>query len=234
MWDTSTAAGRSCSERCSTQPWEALPARSNTVSWLPASPPVPAGPGRFPGCRRAAEHSHHPAAASPALHPGVRRLPLRTDAGHGEWGSSHTTRANGTGAPPPVLLGTEQDPSVGDPSVGWSIPGEVPCGEALLLPRAVSSSPLSVPSHHGGFLGEAQPAAPGRSALQPSRHPHALPPAWGGKPGTAVPRGYPRGQDQEGLSTLGAALRDGGRCLRGSGLSRSLFSSLRPSMQSHS
>lgn len=86
------APGRSCSQLCSTQPWEALPARSNTVSWLPASPPVPAGPGRFPGCRRAAEHSHHPAAASPALHPGVCRLPLRTDAGHGEWGSSHHDR----------------------------------------------------------------------------------------------------------------------------------------------
>lgn len=85
------------------------------------------------------------------------------------------TGANGTSAPPPVLLGTEQDPSVGDPSVGWSIPGEVPCGEALLLPRAVSSSPLSVPSHHGGFLGEAQPAAPGRSALQPHHFPLVIP-----------------------------------------------------------
>ncbi|XP_066846656.1 uncharacterized protein [Anser cygnoides] len=96
----------------------------------PASPPVPAGPGRFPGCRRAAEHGHHPAAASPALHPGVRCLPLRPDAGHGL-------------------------------------------------------------SHHDCFLGEARAAAPGRSALQPpphpSRHPHALPPAWGGKPNAAVP-----------------------------------------------
>ncbi|XP_040979455.1 uncharacterized protein LOC115341765 isoform X4 [Aquila chrysaetos chrysaetos] len=48
----------------------------------PASPPFPPRPGRFPGRRCAAEHSHHPAAASPALHPGVRCLPLRTDAGH--------------------------------------------------------------------------------------------------------------------------------------------------------
>lgn len=91
-------------------------------------------------------------------------------------GAAHTmTGVNGTSAPPPVLLGTEQDPSVGDPSGGWSIPGEVPCGEALLLPRAVSSSPLSVLSHHDGFLGEAQPAALGRSALQPLHFPLIIP-----------------------------------------------------------
>lgn len=91
-------------------------------------------------------------------------------------GAAHTmTGVNGTSAPPPVLLGTEQDPSVGNPSGGWSIPGEVPCGEALLLPRAVSSSPLSVLSHHDGFLGEAQPAALGRSALQPLHFPLIIP-----------------------------------------------------------
>lgn len=95
------------------------------------------------------------------------------------------TWAHGTCAPPPVLLGKTR------PICGLEIPGQVPCGELFLLPRAVSSSPSSGLSHHDCFLGEARAAAPGRSALQPpprpSRHPHALPPAWGGKPNAAVP-----------------------------------------------
>ncbi|XP_059703655.1 collagen alpha-1(I) chain-like isoform X1 [Haemorhous mexicanus] len=48
----------------------------------PAAPPVPPGPGRFPGCHRAAGHGNHPAAASPALRARLRRLSLRADADH--------------------------------------------------------------------------------------------------------------------------------------------------------
>ncbi|XP_074980711.1 uncharacterized protein LOC125625375 isoform X2 [Caretta caretta] len=48
----------------------------------PAAPPLPALPGRLPGCLGADHHGCHPAPSSPTLCPGLRVLPLRPDAGH--------------------------------------------------------------------------------------------------------------------------------------------------------
>lgn len=117
-----------------------LPARANAVSRPPASPPFPPRPGRFPGRRCAAQHSHHPAAASPALHPGVRCLPLRTDAGHGRGGRLVPWGGTGRWASPPIPLGTAETRLWAGVS-----PGKSRAGELFLLPRNGSCSPCHCP-----------------------------------------------------------------------------------------
>lgn len=148
-----------------------LPARANAVSWLPASPPVPAGPGRFPGCRRAAEHGHHPAAASPALHPGVRCLPLWPDAGHGEWGSSHRDLGSWDLCTSSGIAGKNKTHLwAGDP---WASPvrGAVsPAKSCLLFPLVRPEPPRLLPrGSTRGSPGEISTAAPATSLASSPR-----------------------------------------------------------------
>lgn len=159
-----------------------LPARANAVSRPPASPPFPPRPGRFPGCRRAAEHSHHPAAASPALHPGVRCLPLRTDAGHGRGDSSHHGVAPGAGH----LLRYHREQL--RPVCGLECPrGSPRVGNYFSYQEMAPVPSVAVLSHQGWFPGETWPAflpSPSEaSAASPPQCPsgprHALPPALG-------------------------------------------------------
>lgn len=161
-----------------------VPARANAVSRSPASPPFPAGPGRFPGCCCAAEHGHHPAAASPALHPGVRCLPLRINAGHGEGVSSHRWRwGEGTGswAPPPIPAETP---------LGAGGSPEPSCCGASLAQTCSSLHPQTHPAPAAPAAPPCLPAAVAGSAtsLLPQIHPTAS--ATGGDRRVPAPRGW--------------------------------------------